>query len=519
MIKNNYFSFLNKIFQEYRSHKHYIAYALFLSLYVYLPQILGVGSIRQGVLWLISIMILWLISKVNKLLFSVFAFITLFISAIGIHIYYHWGDLRLSSRLEVALLSPHEETMEYLQTYINWVDIIAILYFIIGSYLLYFLFKKRNNFLKIVKVSSLVLLLIIFSTLSLLINPVERITPFNLISIVEEANKWQSLIGQRKKFLQQRKHKYNLSELPYDKIVIIIGESANRYHMSVYGYNRKTTPFLDSLKNRGVGFYFNNIFSPANSTRYAIPLELTSAKVEHFFDFLVSESIITVLNDIGYKTYWISNQSMVGEHDTYITSIANEANITQILNAFYTDQKSEKSVPDEILLKYLDKFKPESSKKQAFFFHLMGSHAMYERRCPENRRFIKSPQNMIDNYDNSVYYTDFVLSQIYERFKKANTLFIYISDHGEYFGKVRHGHGSLKGYKDEFNIPFIAISSSFNPRLSSLYELNKIKSINMESFYDIVLYLLGLKEELEEINNTKVITVSPSDIVNYTDLK
>ena len=508
-----------KIPEEFRIHKKYLLFTFFISNYVFFPQIFVVETFKQFLLFGISTIILWLLSKISKFIFLIAAFFTLLVSFIDIHLLHHWGDARLGPRLQVALLSPESETIEYLGTYFDWMDIIDISYLVAGVYVLLHMFRRHKNLMKYLKSVALVLLLLIFAGLSLVINPMDRIVPFPLVTKVAEANEWKSLVDKRMEFMAHRRAKYSGLKIPYDKLVVIIGESSTRNHMSAYGYPRKTTPFLEQLQSMNYGYLFPNAISPANATRYAIPLELTDATVGHFFDFLTLESLVTVMNDLGFATFWISNQSRAGEHETYVTSIAKEANVTTIANAFYTDQTSEKSKPDEILLDILQKTKPIKGVKQAYFFHLMGSHADYARRYTQNVKLIQHSENRIDHYDNSIFYTDFVMKKIFDMFKNDKTLFLYISDHGEYVGKSKSGHGTLGSNRDEVEVPFVVFSSIHNERIQALYDA-KLPVINMEWFNTLVKYFLCIENSLpKDLNDTRIMTVTPNDIVDYRKLE
>jgi hypothetical protein len=54
----------------------------------------------------------------------------------------HWGVNGIVSRLEVAVLSPAYETIEYLKNYINIFDIMLIIYAILGIIWLYSYFQS-----------------------------------------------------------------------------------------------------------------------------------------------------------------------------------------------------------------------------------------------------------------------------------------------------------------------------------------------------------------------------------------
>ncbi len=83
--------------------------------------------------------------------------------------------------------------------------------------------------------------------------------------------------------------------------------------------------------------------------------------------------------------------------------------------------------------------------------HLIGSHGpTYYKRYPENMRVFSpdcqradiencSREEIVNTYDNTILYTDYVINKVIEKLKdlssKYNTALIYVSDHGESLGE------------------------------------------------------------------------------------
>ena len=111
----------------------------------------------------------------------------------------------------------------------------------------------------------------------------------------------------------------------------------------------------------------------------------------------------------------------------------------------YSRQYDETALP--ALKRFLDE---KSTGKRVFFLHLMGSHVNYASRYPsefnvftDEAEIIPKPWHTkrsakyINNYDNSILYTDFVLSGIIDLLRTVpNSALLYFSDHGG--GSVRH---------------------------------------------------------------------------------
>jgi heptose-I-phosphate ethanolaminephosphotransferase len=104
--------------------------------------------------------------------------------------------------------------------------------------------------------------------------------------------------------------------------VLILGESCNRNHMSLYGYSRNTTPKLDKRKDIIV---FNNAVSPYSNTLNSVLTILSESNLENKIEITKGIDIIDVFHAAGFKTYWISNQSPIGIWDNLVTIFANKS--------------------------------------------------------------------------------------------------------------------------------------------------------------------------------------------------
>lgn len=106
---------------------------------------------------------------------------------------------------------------------------------------------------------------------------------------------------------------------------------------------------------------------------------------------------------------------------------------------------------DAVLLNDLDKLIPNDGKNKTLAFHLIGSHGpTYYKRYPKEFRFFMpdcqrsdiencTQQQLVNTYDNTIRYTDYVVSQFIQRLKgyekDYNVALYYVSDHGESLGE------------------------------------------------------------------------------------
>jgi len=460
---------------------------------------------------LLSVLLLMVFAIVSKIVFAIVAVYSLLINAFFLHIIPNWGAISLDSRIQAALLSASYEKKEYLNAYFGLTDsLIMLLYIAATLFAIYYIVKKvqLSSLLKKVFLSvstiAFASILVFFPTLEILERLQIAHLPLRVYSNYESLN----VVSKRKEFLDLAEKKVLKCDNLLDKIIFIQGESVNKKHMSLYGYERKTTPFLDSIKT----FKFDAI-SPTNQTRYSIPLELTEARVNSFDKFYESKSIVSTLSECGYTTYWISNQGESSETDTVITSIGSEADYAYFLNKLdYTTAGL-----DGEILKKLKSIGTETPKKQAIFIHLLGSHFVYSDRYPQNKAEWEK-NDIVSQYDNTVLYTDFIISEIYKLFEDYRSLFVYLSDHGEVVEQDIHGHGYSPSVKEEYEVPLVFWSTQLS-KLPELHSLTQGKTINTESLNDIFDYLVGVNPELNVSYSQEVMSVQPDNIVNFSDLK
>ncbi len=485
-----------------------------------IPQLFFSPNVTHSVYLLLTLVLLITISKFSKILFSIFViFINLSNVLIG-HIAMHWGYTLpdIQPRIEVAFLSPVYETQEYMASYVDYRDFLLIAFCGFVLFLLYRFLRHYTHSYRIFRMIGLGVSVSILLAVSFYVNPLKEVEPFSVpcevCSVMEDKNQIEHVLRERAKFIRYLKiEKAGTKNQRYDKIIIVMGESVNKYHMGLYGYNVPTTPFLTSLRHSS-GLYVFDAIAPTNQTRYSIPIDLTEAKVgDYEHRYMRSASLITYFKHNGYETYWISNQGRAGKNDSTIASMAYEADTTFFANLNYLD-----AALDEVLIDYLGKME-KNSQKELFMIHLMGSHSDYVNRYDKAKALFKHPKNRVEEYDNTIHYTDYVLGQIYERFKNERLLLVYLSDHGENINLENNGHGFLPSFKDEYSVPFVIYSNVPNPRLDEIYRDNKKGYFNLENFSSIVQYIGGINNHKNLSYSPHVMAIEPDTIVNFNRLE
>lgn len=285
----------------------------------------------------------------------------------------------------------------------------------------------------------------------------------------------------------------DMNKIKPTKIYVVLGESSNRDHYSLYGYNKPTTPFLDKLYQQPDSILsFYKAISPACVTRDAIRLVLTFATPRDIDPFFENKTILNLANDAGYETIWLSNQDKIGIFDSYVGCIAAQANKSE----FLVSSKKYPLVDDLNLVRLLPEF-ISYKKKQFIVLHLQGSHMKYEERFGQEDISIEDDNQTVQSYDRSIHHSDLMLSKLYELVKNQgeDALIYYISDHGENIKaeNQEYGHGTLKG-TDQYRIPLLIINHNSGVQVSKIvnrYILKDSGLINSLSTVDILAEIMG----------------------------
>lgn len=288
-----------------------------------------------------------------------------------------------------------------------------------------------------------------------------------------------------------------LSEQGYDDYILIIGESARKDYHHLYGYPVSNTPFLDSVN----GYFIDGLTAGGNYTIGSLRLMLTkpdSLKWEPNYNL----DLISLINDAGIDTYWISNQGQFGNWDAPISSIAKKSNVSFFLKKGKYDDKN---TSDFDLIPYFnDLLNKKSNKKRFFVIHLYGSHpdacdrvsSYQEKYNVGNKKY-----NYIGCYVSSIKQTDLFIKNIYDELMKSkknnNRTFslIYFSDHGlshrDIDDKIYINNNLLSKY--HYDIPLIKLSSNDTSR--TYIKVNK-SGLN---FTNGIASWIGIKNK--ELNN------------------
>ena len=249
--------------------------------------------------------------------------------------------------------------------------------------------------------------------------------------------------------------------------ILVIGETARADNFGVYGYERNTTPRLAANERLCV---YRDALTQANVTHKSVPMILTSVSAENFDSIYVQKSIITAFNEAGFRTAFFSNQR---PNRSFIDFFGEEAQNCVFVKA---QMKADANVSDDVLLGHLRSELADTTVLKRFVvLHTYGSHFNYCDRYPESDRHFtpdrittigyRNRDVMVNAYDNSILYTDRLLSNVIELADSVggSACVIYLSDHGEDIyddDRRRYMHASPVPSYYQLRVPFMLWTST-----------------------------------------------------------
>lgn len=221
-------------------------------------------------------------------------------------------------------------------------------------------------------------------------------------------------------------------------IVLVLGEAVRADHLQLNGYERPTTPRM--LQRRNI-VSLPDIYTDQTHTLASLPYILTRADSANETPQFTESSFVSIFRQEGYRTSWLSNQDMgstfmpfLNECDTII--FANAGKSVYVFSPWF----------DEELLPVLDSLEAHATPRELYIVHPIGSHWYYNNHVPEHQWYFRpvttnrlvtanEPEQVINSYDNTVRYMDYVLDGLIGIFEHKNALVIYQADHSEALGE------------------------------------------------------------------------------------
>jgi len=480
---------------------------------VLLPFLVSVSSVpvlAKRIAGLVAVLALLVLAGIaSRLLFLLAGLLLVASGVVYQHVSRHWGGGQFDARAEAYFESPPAEVRQYLGVHVDFLDLAFLAAGAVFVVALLAACWRMRPWPAGARIAAASLLIAGTCALAILVptKQLRSFPPFEPAWRIAAAKQRYDQLALRAGNLRQSPLPVRNCALKYDRVVVVIGESVITDRMGVFGYARPTTPF--ALSSRPFAFA---ALAPSNQTRYSIAMMLTRAAPGAFDAFFTSHSLVGELRACGFHTAWVSNQGQRGEWDSFATSIANEADEQVFLNSWAWNNKAlDGNLVDEVARRGFG-----GRRRQATFLHLIGSHTDYDERYPVGFGF-KGIDTIGEQYDNSILYTDQVLSQLYRRFAGEGLLFVYVSDHGQIVTESRFGSGFMPGHQEEFRTPLLVWTDD-RAAIDAVRAALGSGKLNLESLDDLLRYLLGMSPTPQLSTSDRVSVLTPENVRDYDDL-
>ncbi len=274
-------------------------------------------------------------------------------------------------------------------------------------------------------------------------------------------------------------------------VVLVIGESARSENFSLYGYKKNTNPLLSKTPN---------VF-PFKATSCAT---YTTAGVKCILEHKNSSDLYEILPNYLYrnKVEVIWRTTNWGEPPVHIKNYENKEKLE-------SECKTGDCKYDEVLLTGLkEEILASKSNKIFIVLHTSTSHGpSYSKKYPPQFETFKpvcnsvelgncSKDELVNAYDNTIVYTDYILHNVIEDLKQLkdySSTMLFVSDHGESLGEnnlYMHGLPLSIAPKEQCDIPFIVWVSD-NSR-----QLKPEQALTQNNVFHSVLNFLGIQSPI-----------------------
>jgi len=427
------------------------------------------------------------------------AIFTLFASAFSTYFISKFGVAIDTTMLENVI---HTNTTESLTLFsaniIPYILFLAVIpsYFVLKTNIVYDNFLKHTIksilFLSLTIAVTLFFVYIKFNSLHLAGNRsgkyiAYQLIPLNFLSAILRETKYYI----KKNYIAPPKPIIIEATRQKDKdlvVVLAVGESARQQNFTLYGYKRDTNPLLMKQKD----LHILNGIAKYGSTIWALPQILSRNDIK----------LPSITNKVDINSSCIVNFQMYGN-----CGVIKEQPVKQCShnNKCY----DEDVIP--MLQKELDQYKNGS---KFTVLHIgAGSHGpLYNTRYPkEFQKFNPqclsadvmnncTKQELYNSYDNTILYTDYVVSNIIDTLEKSKVpyIFIYVSDHGESLledGRVFHG------MPPGIDLPYEQAHIPLLVKASVPIKIIKKDQYTQQDIYDTILGLFDIDTDIIKKEN------------------
>jgi len=340
---------------------------------------------------------------------------------------------------------------------------------------------------------------------------VKMVTPANYVSAIAKYSKARWFAGDQTLIRlgeDARKGPVLLAQQKKTVLVLVVGEASRAENYSLNGYDRETNP---ELKKQNV-INFPQAYSCGTETAVSVPCMFSGMPRKKYDADLAhhQEGLMDVLGHAGVNLLWRDN-------DGGCKGACNRIPHTDMTQWKLQQFCKDNSCIDDVNLWRLDDMLDGVKQDTVLVIHLMGSHgpAYYQRYPAQYRHFTPTcdtneiqdctHQALMNTYDNTILYTDSVVSKTIDALKARqstlNTALVYLSDHGESLGEnglYLHGTPYMLAPEQQTHIPFIFWLSkdyqqNFGVDAQCLRDQAAKEAVSQDNLFSTVLGMMNIR--------------------------
>ena len=304
------------------------------------------------------------------------------------------------------------------------------------------------------------------------------------------------------------------------EIVLVIGESYNKHHSQLYGYNKPTTPLQLQMAADSSLVAFSDVVASWNLTSFVFKHMMSLWTVGDHGEWCDEPLFPEVFRKAGYQVTFLTNQFQPkAKEAVYDFSGGFFLNDPEFSKRQFDVRNAQTYRFDESLLKAFDGLKNKPEKGRLTILHLMGSHVDYRARYPQSRQYFKpamynrpelsdKQRRILSEYDNSLRYNDSIVWAVTQRFIDKDAVVIYVPDHAEeifdgkpyMYGRMHGANIDYRLARNEMEIPFWIWGSPLyierHPYGWKAIRAAKDRPMMTDALPHLLLYLAGIATPL-----------------------
>ncbi|TKI05850.1 phosphoethanolamine transferase EptA [Martelella alba] len=249
-------------------------------------------------------------------------------------------------------------------------------------------------------------------------------------------------------------------------VILVVGETSRAQDFSLGGYDRPTNPLLA----RDNVVYFPHTVSCGTATAVSVPCMFSDKGRRQFSGDVAAhrDNVLDILQRAGVNVLW-------RENDGGCKGVCARVPSEDLSRWRDLPQLCAKGVcRDEALLYRLNDYIEKRTGDTLIVLHTIGSHgptyyqrygarqAVFTPTCDTNEIQTCSNRALVNTYDNTIIYSDYVLDMTVKLLQshqdRFNTALVYLSDHGESLGEnglYLHGMPYAVAPEQQTHIPML----------------------------------------------------------------